>query len=106
VLCRITIATSISSGREAAICLNPRRGEARGGFTVVSFLDAVDYETTVKKTISLGGDADTMACIAGGIAQAFYKKITADIVLEAREKLTKDLLVVVDQFNEKFKCRY
>lgn len=46
------------------------------------------------------------ACIAGGIAQAFYKKTPADIVLEAREKLTKDLLVVVDQFNEKYKCRY
>lgn len=72
----------------------------------MSFLDAVDYETTVKNAISLGDDADTKACIAGGIAQAFYKKITADIVLEAREKLTKDLLVVVDQFNQKFKRRY
>jgi ADP-ribosylglycohydrolase len=86
--------------------LNPPRGEPRGGFTVVFFLDANDCETTVINAISLGGDADTMACIVGGIAQAFYKKIPADIVLEAREKLTKELLVVVDPFNEKYKCRY
>ena len=74
--------------------------------SIIAFLDSIDYETTVKNAISLGGDADTMACIAGGIAQAFYKKIPADIVLEAREKLTKDLLVVVDQFNKKYKCKY
>jgi len=57
-----------------------------------------------KNAISLGGDADTMACIAGGIAQAFYKRIPAGIVLAVREKLTADLLAVVDQFNQKFNC--
>jgi ADP-ribosylglycohydrolase len=49
-----------------------------------------------------GGDADTMACIAGGIAQAFYTKIPADIVTAVRRKLPQDLLSVVDRFNATF----
>jgi len=74
--------------------------------SIIAFLDADDYETTVKNAISLGGDADTMACIAGGIAQAFYKKVPADIVRGVREKLTRDLLTVLDEFNEKYNCEY
>lgn len=74
--------------------------------SIIAFLDADDYASTIKNAISLGGDADTMACIAGGIAQAFYKKVPAGIVSNAREKLTRDLLTVVDRFNEKYNCQY
>jgi ADP-ribosylglycohydrolase len=45
---------------------------------------AVSYEDAIKNAISLGGDADTMACIAGGIAQAYYKAIPEDIVKQVR----------------------
>ncbi len=64
--------------------------------SIVAFLDSEDYETAVRYAISLGGDVDTMACIVGGIAQAFSKTIPAWIVQEVREKLTADLLAVVD----------
>jgi ADP-ribosylglycohydrolase len=74
--------------------------------SIIAFLNSDDYETAVKNAISLGGDADTMACIAGGIAQAYYKRIPAGIVAEAREKLTNDLLTVVDKFNEIYNCPY
>jgi ADP-ribosylglycohydrolase len=74
--------------------------------SIIAFLDADDYETTIRNAISLGGDADTMACIAGGIAQAYYKKIPVRIVLSVREKLTPDLLTVLDQFNQRYKCEY
>jgi ADP-ribosylglycohydrolase len=74
--------------------------------SIIAFLDADDYESTIRNAISLGGDADTMACIAGGIAQAHYKRIPAGIVLAVKEKLTTDLLAVVDQFNKKFNCEY
>ncbi|MBC2709759.1 MAG: ADP-ribosylglycohydrolase family protein [Desulfosarcina sp.] len=73
---------------------------------MIAFLDAKDYETTVKNAIFLCGDADTMACIAGGIAQTFYKAIPADIVLQVREKLPKALLALLDQFNDTFNCIY
>ena len=59
-----------------------------------------------QNAISLGGDADTMACIAGGIAQAYYKKIPAEITMAVREKLTPDLLAVLDQFNQEINCEF
>lgn len=39
---------------------------------IAAFLQSDDYESAVRNAVSLGGDADTMACIAGGIAEAFY----------------------------------
>ena len=74
--------------------------------SIIAFLVSNDYETAVRNAVSLGGDADTMACIAGGIAQAFYKKVPEMIVLEALHKLTSDLKAVVDRFVEKYGCEY
>ncbi len=39
---------------------------------IIAFLDSRDYETAIRLAVSLGGDSDTQACIAGGIAEAFY----------------------------------
>ncbi len=49
---------------------------------IIAFLDSKDYESTVRLVVSLGGDSDTQACIAGGIAEAFYG-IPDDIIIEA-----------------------
>jgi ADP-ribosylglycohydrolase len=72
--------------------------------SIIAFLDSQDYESAIKNAISLGGDADTMACIAGGIAQAYYKKVPAGIVAQVREKLPAVLLTVVDRFVDQFDC--
>jgi ADP-ribosylglycohydrolase len=53
----------------------------------VAFLEAVDFEDAIRNAISLGGDADTMACIAGGIAEAYWgvpKEIEQQIHLRAK----------------------
>jgi ADP-ribosylglycohydrolase len=47
-----------------------------------------------------------MACIAGGIAQAYYGKIPDEIVSRVRQKLPKELLDILDRFNERFDCRF
>ena len=39
---------------------------------LVAFLETVDFEDAIRNAISLGGDADTMTCIAGGIAEASW----------------------------------
>lgn len=70
--------------------------------SIISFLEPQDYESAVRNAVSLGGDADTMACIAGGIAQAFYKEIPDEIVKETRARLPADFLSVVDKFNQCF----
>ena len=36
---------------------------------------AIDFETDIRLVVSLGGDSDTLACITGGIAEAYYKEI-------------------------------
>ena len=39
---------------------------------VIAFLEGTGYEDVIRKAVSLGGDSDTIACMAGGIAEAFY----------------------------------
>lgn len=46
---------------------------------IVSFLESTGYEDTIRNAISIGGDSDTIAAIAGGIAEAFYKEIPPHI---------------------------
>ena len=67
--------------------------------SIIAFLESHEYLSSVRNAISLGGDADTMACIAGGIAQAFYRKIPADILAAVRNKMPPNLLAVIDRFN-------
>ena len=40
--------------------------------SIIAFLESTDYESAVRLAVSLGGDADTMGSITGGIAEAFY----------------------------------
>jgi ADP-ribosylglycohydrolase len=74
--------------------------------SIIAFLDSDSFMDAIKNAISLGGDADTMACIAGGIAQAWYKEIPGQIVTAVREKLTPDLREVLDRFNETYGCAF
>lgn len=67
---------------------------------ITAFLESDNYEDAVRKAISIGGDSDTIACIAGGIAQAYYKEIPLFIVEKVKEVLPPDLLEVVDVFND------
>ena len=46
----------------------------------ISFLEADDYEQAVRNAVSLGGDADTMACIAGGMAEAYFGGVPESIL--------------------------
>jgi len=65
---------------------------------IIAFLDASDYEETVRLAISLGGDADTLACIAGGIAEAFYGGVPQDIAERALARLDAPLRETVVRF--------
>ena len=42
---------------------------------MIAFFDSTDFESAIRLAVSLGGDSDTLACITGGIAEAFYKEI-------------------------------
>jgi ADP-ribosylglycohydrolase len=66
---------------------------------ITAFLESKDYEDAVRKAISLGGDSDTLACITGGIAHAFYKEIPQKIVVEVRGRLPEEFLTIIDKFS-------
>ncbi|MEX1081733.1 MAG: ADP-ribosylglycohydrolase family protein [Halofilum sp. (in: g-proteobacteria)] len=68
---------------------------------IVAFLDSTSYEDAVRNAVSLGGDSDTQACMAGGIAEAFYG-LPADIAAQARARLTEELRAIVDEFTARF----
>lgn len=70
--------------------------------SIIAFLDSENFEDAVRKGISLGGDSDTIACITGGIAQAFYKKIPQEIISNVRRRLPDELLTIVDEFNTRY----
>ena len=67
--------------------------------SIVAFLDSNDFEDALRLAISLGGDGDTMACIAGGIAQAYFGEIPSAIVKGARQRLPEEFLQILDEFN-------
>jgi ADP-ribosylglycohydrolase len=63
-----------------------------------AFLESDSYEDAVRKAVSLGGDSDTITCITGGIAQAYYKEIPAFIAEKVRIILDDRLNKVLDEF--------
>jgi ADP-ribosylglycohydrolase len=65
---------------------------------IACFLAARDFEHAVRLAISLGGDADTLACIAGAIAEAHWRGVPEPIAGEVRSRLAPDLVAVLDRF--------
>lgn len=70
--------------------------------SLVAFLESTDYEDAVRNAISLGGDADTMACIAGAVAEAFYGGVPNHVAAETRARLDAHLTGVLDEFTERY----
>jgi ADP-ribosylglycohydrolase len=100
--------------REFGYNLGQRLDEIRPSYTfdvscqgsvpesIIAFLESNSYEDAVRNAISLGGDADTMACIAGGIAEAFYGGIPEEIESRALAVLDGRLRGVVEEFEQRF----
>ena len=73
--------------------------------SVIAFLQSNDYESAVRNAISLGGDADTMACIAGGIAEAYYKAIPHHIQSFCDSRIDFGLKTVIQRFRKTYADR-
>lgn len=66
--------------------------------SITAFLESESFESAIRLAISLGGDSDTMACIAGSIAEPFYGEIPSELITKTRSYLAQPLLEVIDQF--------
>ena len=69
---------------------------------IIAFLESEDYEDAVRKAISLGGDSDTLACMAGGIAEAYYREVPKKIKDFVLGKLDEFVQVIIDEFYNKW----
>ena len=65
---------------------------------IIAFLESSDYESAIRLAVSLGGDSDTIACMTGGIAAAYYG-IPDEIVYNAKEYLPDDMLTIILEFD-------
>lgn len=70
--------------------------------SIFAFLISKDYEDAIRTAISMGGDADTMACIAGSIAEAYYG-LPKELEGNGLQFLTDDLKEIIIKFQCKFK---
>ena len=64
---------------------------------ITAFLEGNDFEDVIRTAVSLGGDCDTLTCISGGIAEAFYG-VPEEIAAEGRNRLPDKILAVLDRF--------
>ena len=64
---------------------------------LAAFFDSRDFESAIRLAVSLGGDSDTIACITGGIAEAFYHEIPATIVEEMHHRLPEEFWTVINE---------
>lgn len=69
--------------------------------SIVCFLEAKDFEDTIRNAVSLGGDADTQAAIAGSIASAYWD-VPKNIAYKSIHRLDYHLLNAFIDFEEKF----
>ena len=72
---------------------------------LIAFLESRDYEDAVRKAISLGGDADTLACITGAVAEPHYGGLPPHIAGRTLEALDDRLRTVVSRFCDRYGIR-
>lgn len=70
--------------------------------SIIAFMESEDCESAIRNAISLGGDSDTMACIAGAIAQAYYKDIPGYITENVYSLIPEEFQQTLVLFERKY----
>jgi ADP-ribosylglycohydrolase len=69
---------------------------------LTAFLESTDFEDAIRLAVSLGGDSDTLACISGSVAEAFYGGVPQEIEREALARLDPPLRDMLCIFRDRF----
>ena len=67
---------------------------------IIAFLESNDFESAIRLGVSLGGDTDTLVCITGGIAEAYYKEIPQWIVDKILSMIPQEFKEILGGFNK------
>ena len=70
--------------------------------SIIAFLESTDFESAIRLAVSLGGDADTMGAITGGIAEAYYGGVPEHISKEVLNRLPDEFIEVMQRFYSRF----
>ena len=70
---------------------------------IIAFLESEDFTSAIQNAISLGGDSDTLACITGGIAEAYYKNIPEELIEFANRILSQEIRDLLEKFYKQFR---
>ena len=70
---------------------------------ITAFLEGETFEDVIRTAVSLGGDCDTLTCIAGSVAEAFYG-VPEELKEECRKRLPEDLLEVLQRFDARLQA--
>jgi ADP-ribosylglycohydrolase len=65
---------------------------------ITAFLEGNNFEDVIRTAVSLGGDCDTLTCISGGMAEAFYG-IPVAMKAEVKSRLEDDMLQILEKFD-------
>lgn len=66
---------------------------------IIAFLESTDFENAIRLAISIGGDSDTIACVTGAIAEAYYKEIPNYIIEEVLKVLPHECIAGMQSFS-------
>ncbi len=69
---------------------------------LIAFFDSTSFEDAVRKTVSLGGDADTLGAITGAVAEAYYGGVPAEIADQVWPRLPERVAGVLQRFAERY----
>lgn len=69
---------------------------------IIAFLESHDFEHALRLAVSLGGDSDTIAAMAGSIAEAFYGAVPEYILKEVKNRLPDEFIKVIENFRKYF----
>ncbi|MDF1698707.1 MAG: ADP-ribosylglycohydrolase family protein [Saprospiraceae bacterium] len=69
---------------------------------IIAFLESTDFEHAIRLAISIGGDSDTIASMAGAIAEPFYETIPQNFIDETRNRLPAQFIEIIDAFSERY----
>lgn len=75
------------------------------GQAIVAFLESKDYESAVRLAVSIGGDSDTIACMTGGMASAFYRHIPKVIIDFSYSRLPSEFISIIEEFDQRTAAR-
>ena len=68
----------------------------------MAFMEAKDFEDAIRLATSVGGNSDTVACITGSIAQAYYKNIPEFTISETIKRLPAEMIEIIQKFQKQY----